>query len=174
MISLVPKERRESELLKFGAPPQFVKNIGEIDELKFSVENVDGAYFYLPTISNYKILKDLSIIPIYDCGESFYVFGYGNEIKKIFHFELEHDEVYDDYGTNWQLLLFNTMFNYFEIAIDDDDFSVKQFKSVGEKLGFDKSESLYKKLDIPLSYYNLKYQELDNWKLEIAQQLNIL
>ncbi len=97
-MKLIPKEERKEKLLQFGAPKPFVDNIGNIEELEFRVEKTDGAYFYLPTIANYKILKGLNIIPIYDEGESFRVFGYTDTIHKIFHFELENDEIYNDYG----------------------------------------------------------------------------
>ena len=173
MKKLIPIEERESELVKFGANEDFLKNIGEIEELKFRVEKVKGAYDYLPTISNYEILKELNIIPIYEEGESFRVFGYNETIQKIFHFELENDEVYNDYGTNWNLLLLDIMFQYFNDDIENG-LDVVKFKKVGEKLGFDKSETLYELLDIPVAEYNEKYDEMDNWKSELAEKLKIL
>ncbi len=148
MKKLIPIEERESELIRFGANQDFIENIGKIEELKYRVENIEGSYFYLPTISDYEILKGLNIIPIYDEGESFRVFGYNNSIQKIFHFELESDQIYTDYGTNWNLLLFDIMFQYFGDE-DEEKINIETFKKVGDKLGFDKSESLYKLLDIP-------------------------
>ncbi len=173
MKKLIPIEQRESELIKFGANKIFIKNIGKIDEIKYRVENVDGAYFYFPTIANYEILSGLNIIPIYDEGETFRVFGYNESIQKIFHFELENDQIYTDYGTNWNLLLFDIMFQYFEDDIDEK-LDLETFKKVGKELGFDKSESLYKMVDIPLDEYNEKYKELEKWKKEIAEKLEIL
>ena len=173
MQKLIPIEERESELIKFGAPKSFIENIGKIQELKFHVEKVDGAYFYFPTISNYQILKGLNIIPIFDEGTTFRVFGYNESVQKIFHFELENDQIYTEYGTNWNLLLFDIMFQFFE---DDKDekLDLETFKRVGKKLGFDQSESLYELLDIPLAEYNEKYEELEKWKKEIAEKLEIL
>ncbi|WP_106793888.1 hypothetical protein [Aquimarina sp. Aq78] len=173
MKKLIPIEERESELIRFGANKDFVDNIGKIDELKYRIENVDGAYFYFPTISNYKILNGLNIIPIYDEGESFRVFGYNDSIQKIFHFELENDEVYDDYGTNWNLLFLDIMFEYFNDDIEDE-LDITKFKEVGGKLGFEKSEILYKLLDIPVDEYNEKYNGLEKWKKELAKKLKIL
>ncbi|WP_101448645.1 hypothetical protein [Aquimarina sp. MAR_2010_214] len=173
MKKLIPIEERESELIRFGANKDFVENIGRIDELKYRVENVDGAYFYFPTISNYKILNGLNIIPIYDEGESFRVFGYNDSIQKIFHFELENDEVYDNYGTNWNLLFLDIMFEYFNDDIEDE-LDITKFKEIGEKLGFNKSETLYKLLNIPVDEYNEKYNDLEKWKNELAEKLKIL
>lgn len=173
MKKLIPIEERKSQLIKLGANKDFIENIGKIDELKYRVENVDEAYFYFPTITNYEILSGLNIIPIYDEGESFRVFGYNDSIQKIFHFELENDEIYTDYGINWTLLLFDIMFQYFEDDIEEK-LSIETFKKVGDKLGFDKSESLYKLLYIPLDEYNEKYKEVDKWKKEITEKLKIL
>ena len=118
-------------------------------------------------------MNGLNIIPIYDEGESFRVFGYNELTQKIFHFELENDQIYTDYGTNWNLLLFDIMFQYFEDDIDEK-LNIETFKKVGNKLGFDKSESLYKLLDIPLEEYNERYNEIEKWKKEIAKKLKIL
>lgn len=101
MKILIPENLRKDELIKFGAPQALVENVGNISELKYRVENVDSAYYYLPTISNYKILKNLNIIPIFGEGDTFWVFGYNDRIQKIFYFELENDKIYRNYGTNW-------------------------------------------------------------------------
>jgi hypothetical protein len=170
---LIPIEERISQLRKFGANKNFVKNIGNIEELEFSVEKVDSAYFYLPTIANYSILQGLQIIPIYNECDSFYVFGYNDTVQKIFYFELENDEIYKDYGTNWNLLLLDILFQYFEDEIERD-LTIETFQKVGDKLGFQKSETLYKLLDIPVELYNVKYEELDKWKREIAETLGIM
>lgn len=70
---LIPKEDRINRLLENGIPKGFLEKIGEIKELEFSVEKPEGAYYYIPTIANYEIIKGCEITPIYDCGESFYV-----------------------------------------------------------------------------------------------------
>ena len=172
MKKLIPIEERESELIRFGAPKSFIENIGKIPELEYRVEKVDGAYFYFPTISNYEILNGLNIIPIYDEGESFRVFGYNDSTQKIFHFELENDEIYNDYGTNWDLLFLDIMFQYFND--EDGELDIETFKKVGEKLGFGKSEALFELLDISIEEYNKKYNELDKWINELAEKLKIL
>ena len=172
MKKLIPIEERESELIRFGAPKSFIKHIGKIPERQFRIEDVEGAYFYLPQISDYEILKGLNIIPIYDEGDSFRVFGYNDTTQKIFHFELENDEIYDDYGNNWNLLLLDIMIEYFDDDIDDE-INIETFKKVGDQLGFDKSESLFKLLLPSKEEYNEKYSNLDLWRKELAEELNI-
>jgi hypothetical protein len=51
---------------------------------------------------------------------------------------------------------------------------VKTFKNVGDQLGFEKSESLYKLLDIPVEDYDENYTNLEKWKTEIASTLEIV
>lgn len=172
MNKLIPIEERESELIKFGANIEFVKNIGKINELKYRFENVDGAYYYFPLISNYKILNGLNIIPIYNEGESFHVYGYNSSIQKIFHFALENDAYINEYGRNWDLLILDIMFQYFNDDIENG-LDIRTFKKVGDKLGFDKSEILYKLLDVPVDEYNEKYNEPNKWKNELAETLKI-
>jgi hypothetical protein len=44
------------------------------------------------------------MMPIFTCEENFYVLASENIIgSKILHFELENDEIYKNYGTNWNL-----------------------------------------------------------------------
>ena len=173
MNKLISKEERIHELTRFGAPELFINSIGKIPELQFHVENVDGAYFYLPQISNYEIIKNLNLIPIFSSGESFYVFTYDHQTQRIINFELENDEIYDDYGTNWNLLLMDIMIQYFESEIDDG-IEISDFKSVGEKIDFDKAEKLFKLLDLPVEEYNAKYDEKEKWRIDMAKQLKIL
>ncbi len=71
------------------------------------------------------------------------------------------------------MLLLDIMIEYFEDNTDEN-FNIELFKKVGENLGFKKSEALYKLLDIPLDEYNEKYEEIEKWKKEIAENLKIL
>jgi len=172
MKNLIPKERRHDELIRFGAPKEFIENIGKIQELKYNVENVDGAYYYLPTIADYNILKGLNIIPIYDEAESFTMFGYNDDEQKIFHFELENNQIYREYGTNWSLLLFDIMFQYFENNIDD--INSKAFLEVGKKIGFIKAEQLFKLLNVPSDKYPENYSQIQKWKKELVKKLKVI
>lgn len=172
MIKLIPKEERKEALIKFGAPRVFIENIGKIEELKFRVEEVKGAYFYFPTIKEYQILRGLNIIPIYDEGETFRVFGYNDNTRKIFHFELENDEVYTDYGSNWDLLLQDIMFEFHNDEMYDG-LNLETYKKVGKQLGFKHAEHLFRLLEISDEEYDRKYNELSTWRVEIARELGI-
>ena len=85
MMKLIPRNLRIPELSKIGIPKVFIENIGKISGLIYRVEDVDSAYFYLPQISNYKILESFNVVPIFDEGEIFCVFIY-NENKKDYPF----------------------------------------------------------------------------------------
>lgn len=173
MTYIVTKENRVKELLDFGLPKVFLENIGNIPELKYRVEDVDGAYFYLPTILNYKILSGKKVIPIFDCGESFTMLISDNEIGHIINFELENDEVYEDYGTNIDLMLMDIMIDYFDDH-PDDEIDLENYISVGLKIGFEKSEELFQLRNLSIEDYNSKSENTATWRTEIAKTLKIL
>ncbi|MDN5477842.1 MAG: hypothetical protein L0G39_12975 [Chryseobacterium sp.] len=173
MTNIIPKGNRVKELLNFGIPEVFVGNIGSIPELKYRIEDVEGAYFYLPTILNYKILNGKRIVPIFDCGESFTVLITDNEGEKIIEFELENDQVYKDYGTNVDLMLMDIMIDYYDDHIDDG-IDLEKYVSVGSRIGFNKSEDLFHLRNLPIDDYNSKSEDMDNWRIEIAKELKIL
>jgi len=172
MEKLISKENRKELLIKFGAPELFIENIGKIEELQFRLEEVDGAYFYFPTISNYEILQGFNVIPIYDEGERFRAFVYNDSTEKIIYFELEQDEIYVDYGRNWELLLMDIMIEYFGDSIEKEP-EIGQFRKVGDKIGFNKADKLFRLLNIPVEEYNIKLEDMKSWRIEIAKELEI-
>lgn len=173
MKKLTPKEERQSKLLKYGIPQQFLNNIGEIDELDYSLQKPEGAYFYFPTMTEYTIFTDVEVTPIFDCGENFYALFEKDNGSEIVEFELENDEIYTHYGLNWNLLILDVMWDYFDFAIEEDD-SLKLFCAVGEKLGFPYSEKLYELLDITGEEISIKMQDRKKWKNDVAKSLNII
>ena len=172
MMRLIPRDLRITELSKTGIPEVFLENIGKVDELMSRIEDVEGAYFYLPQISNYKILESFNVVPIFDEGEIFCVFLYNENIKKIIRFSLENDSIYKEYGLNWNLLLFDIMFQYFEDQIDNG-LSLEKFINVGNKIGFEYSEKLFRLLNIPIKDYNDKSENIDLGKQKLAEELKI-
>jgi hypothetical protein len=172
-MRLVSPDKRISELRKFGIPEKFLGSIGNIKQLEFSVEKPDSAYYYLPKVSHYRILKDLQIVPIYDCGHLFYVLAYDDNEGRIIKFELEQDQIYRDYRMNWNLLLLDIMINYFDIAIERS-LTVDQFQDVGEQVGFSMSKQLYNLLNLPEDELVLKISDTEKWRMEIAVELKIL
>lgn len=173
MKKLIPKEQRVSELIKFGAPKSFIENIGKIPELEYSVEKVDNAYSYLPSISGYKILKNCDVVPIYTEGTSFYVLLCKNEINRIVHFELENDEIYDDYGLNWNLLLLGIMINCFDLYLEGD-INQEEYIEIGTKIGFEQTAKLFHLRNLSKEELNKKFEKNDEWEMEIAKELKIL
>jgi len=173
MTTIIRKEERIKVLLNFGLPKVFLENIGNIPELKYRVEDVDGAYFYLPTILNYKILNGKQIVPVFSCGESFTVLLIDIEIEHIIKFELENDEIYNDYGTNVDLMLMDIMIDYFDDHIDDE-IDLENYISVGLKIGFKKSEALFHLRNLSIEDYNSKSEDIEKWRAEIAKELKIL
>ena len=172
-MNLTTKENRVGRLLENGIPKNFVENIGEIEELKYSVEKTDGAYFYIPIISNYEIIIGHEITPIYDCGDSFCVLAIKDNTKRIIYFELENDEIYRDYGLNWALVLLDIMIDYFDFAIDDG-MTIQEFEAVGEKIGFGKSKELFLLRNLSTEEYNANFSDDEKWRQEIAEKLKIL
>jgi len=172
-MKLIPRDLRVTELSKIGIPKVFIENVGKINELIYRVEDVDSAYFYLPQISNYKILESFNVVPIFDEGEIFCVFIYNENIKKIIRFSLENDSIYKDYDLNWNMLLLDIMFQYFEDQIDNDLF-LEKFTDIGKQIGFEYSETLFHLLNIPIEDYNDKYENAELWKQEIAEKLKIV
>lgn len=95
------------------------------------------------------------------------------KIKKIIRFSLENDSIYKDYGLNWNMLLLDIMFQYFEDQIDNDLF-LEKFTDIGKQIGFEYSETLFHLLNIPIEDYNDKYENVELWKQEIAEKLKII
>lgn len=172
-MRLTPMKNRYEMLLKNGAPKKFLDSIGEVEELECLVENPNKAYSYIPKISNYKIISNFEVTPIYGCEETFVVLLSKNENSKIIKFELESDEIYKDYGLNWDLLLLEIMIDYFDFTIDDE-ISIAEFESVGNKIGFKHSKELYELRNLDTKEYNDRLDDDEAWREEIAQKLKIL
>ena len=92
--------------------------------------------------------------------------------QKIIHFELENDEVYIDYGLNWQLLLMDILINFFELKVEDG-LNSATFCAVGDHVGFERSLQLFDLLNIPVHEYNQKFEHMEAWRIEMAAALEI-
>ncbi|WP_158973529.1 hypothetical protein [Cellulophaga sp. L1A9] len=172
MKKLISREERNERLISFGISKQFLSNIGNIDELEFLVEDPKGAYFYFPTM-DYKIFSGFEITPIFDSGETFYALFENNNMSKIVKFELENDEIYFDYGQNWNLLLLSIMIDLFDQYLEDE-ISENRFIEIGNKIGFEKSSELFNLRDLSVEELNEKFKDNKKWELEIAEKLKIL
>lgn len=173
MTGIVTRENRIKVLQEFGFPKVFIENIGNIEELAFRVESEDSAYFYLPSILNYDILTGKEVTPIFCSGECFTVLLRDDNDERIVHFELEHDEIYTDYGTNVEMLLMDIMIEYYDDS-GDDIVSLEYFIQVGNQIGFTKSEELYRLRNLSVEEYNEKYEDEEGWRIEIAEALGVM
>ncbi|MDD1794429.1 hypothetical protein LRP50_14945 [Enterovibrio sp. ZSDZ42] len=122
---IVQEESRKENLLSAGVTSQFIDAIDRLEELgeiQYQIQKPESAYWYLPSIENeYEILRGFDITPICDGsnGDSFYVLLSKPDERKFVYFELEADEIYNDFGGSFQLLLAH-------IIIDLMDFSEEQ------------------------------------------------
>ncbi|MDM1067120.1 hypothetical protein HXZ88_16060 [Myroides odoratimimus] len=104
---------------------------------------------------------------------SFTVLLQENDDERIVYFELECDEIYRDYGTNVELLLMDIMIEYYDDTVEDG-VSLEDFIQVGNKIGFAKSEELYRLRNLSVEEYNEKYEDVDGWRIEIAEALGVV
>jgi len=65
------------------------------------------------------------------------------------------------------------MIQFYEDDLDEV-LDVESFKKVGDQLGFNQSETLYKLLDISVEEYNEKYNDMDKGIIEIAKKMKIV
>ena len=172
-MKLTSIEERKAKLLKFKIPELFLNNTGEIDELEFVVMEPKASYFYFPTMTHFTIFSNFEITPIFDCGDTFYTLFESNTISKIVYFSLEEDKIYKDYGLNWNLLIMDVLWSYFDLVIEEDN-SLELFCSVGEKIGFPYSEKLFEQLNITSDEISAKMHDQEKWKKEVAKILQIL
>ena len=173
MKKLTPQEERYARLSHFGIPEQFFNSIGNIEELEFQVQEPKGAYFYFPTMTDYQIFSEVEVTPIFDCDETFYALFEKEKVSKIVRFELENDEIYTDYGLNWNLLLLDVLWSYYDVAIEEKS-SKALFCAVGKQLGFKSSEKLFQLLHIPEEELEKKMNTEGDWKIEIAKELKLI
>ena len=95
---------------------------------------------YLPDIENdYSILNGFDITPIFDGsnGDTFWVLLSNENESKFVHFELEADEIYDDYGSSFNKLLANLVIDLYE---NMDDLESEELVGKVKSLGFEKAK----------------------------------
>ena len=136
---ITQKEDRYDKLISYGVPKEFLDGINsskQDEELEYLLVAPDGSYFYLKDICNqYSILKGYEITPIYEGanGDTFWVLLSNEEEYKFVHFELEQDEIYDDYGKNFNHLLADFIIKFYDSAVD---LELEEIIKRSAKLGF--------------------------------------
>ncbi len=148
-MKLVPSEKRIEKLLEAGFDPTFLETIDHSSQIDFNLQSVitfpEGAYYYLPTISEYAIFEGYEVIPIGDVsqGDSFFTLLSNNLEQKIIYSEIEQDEIYLNFGMNFKLFSAHLLINYYELMDDihfeQPEVALNIIAEMGEILGLDKS-----------------------------------
>lgn len=133
-----------------GVPIEFlsaIDNVSAFEDLEFIVKYPEGTYWYLKDIyPKYSCLSGYDVTPIYEGrnGDTFYVMLSKPGEVRFVHFELENDEIYDDYGNNFMLMLANFLISYYEFATEID---IEKLAEYGVKMGFKNSSQLFSALE---------------------------
>ncbi|WP_394391754.1 hypothetical protein [Shewanella woodyi] len=142
---IVQEESRKENLLSAGVTSQFIDAIDRLEELgeiQYQIQNPEGAYWYLPSIENeYEILRGFDITPICDGsnGDSFYVLLSKPDERKFVYFELEADEIYNDFGGSFQLLLAHLVIDLMDLS---EVQSIEDITKFAESLGLLKAKEV--------------------------------
>jgi len=166
---IISKENREDKLISVGVKSQFfqaLRNLEELGDLQFQIQEPTGAYFYLEQLENqYEILKDYHITPICDGsnGDTFYVLLSKEDEVRFVYFGLEDDEIYEDFKDSFELLLAH-------LIIELMDFSEEQssecFVEVATKLGLSKAKNIVDTIN-DLS----EDIDIEVWKKEVLPEI---
>ena len=146
---IIEPENRRAKLESVGVPAAFLDAIDSPEQFKgleFIAQKPEGTYFYLPDIyEDYDCLQGYDITPIYEGsnGDTFHVHFSNEHESKFVHFELEQDEIYDDFGSNFMYMLADLLIEYFEF---DPDLGTEAFILYGEAMGFPNASQLFNAL----------------------------
>jgi len=147
---IIERDKRRKKLIEHGVISAFldtIDNIGEYQDLEFIVKYPDSAYWYLTDIyPSYSIFNGYDVTPIYEGGngDTFYVLLSNKDETRFVHFELENDEIYNDYGSDFRFMFVDFLIGYYEFA---DEPSVDGLAESGLKMGFPKSADLFRSLE---------------------------
>ncbi len=147
---IINSEERREKLLEKGVPKGFLDALDEPSKypsFEFIAKYPEGFYFYGPSIaSKYDCLKGYDILPICEgCNSDiYYICLISGSSFRVVHFELENDQIYDDYGQNFGALICDFLIQYYELA---DDLPVEVLAEVGVKLGFKEATLLFDALE---------------------------
>ena len=143
-------ENRREMLESHGVPVAFLDAIETppAEDLEYILKFPDAAYFYLKTVeTTYSILRGYDITPIFDGGngDTYWVLLTNSTDTRFVHFELEQDEIYNDYGNDFLSLLADVVIKFYEFADELDD---SEIINVAQALGFPNAEPLVSALTL--------------------------
>ena len=160
---ITPWNLRNEILALAGVPSAFLEAIEHLEkygDLQFIARKPDAAYFYLPQICDtYSTLQGQTITPIFDGsnGDRFYVHLSGDAGNRFVIFLLENDEIYQDFGANFQFMLAHLLIEFYEFS----ELTVDELAAVSKTLGFCNSRSLFESLEQATKSDARKTFELD-------------
>ena len=146
---IVREDIRREKLLAHGVPSRFldaVDGASSHEVFEFIFKYPESGYFYLNTIQNYTILQGYDVTPIYDSlnGDSFWMLLSNSDGARFVHFELEQDEIYDDYGSEFMRMLADLVIFLYE---SEDELSIAEVARLSEELGFENAEVFLRALE---------------------------
>lgn len=146
---LTNPENRIAKLKAAGVSDQFLQaleDLHEFGDLKYVIQPPEAAYFYLPSVcDSYGCLSGSEVTPVFEGsnGDVFYVLLSTNRESKFVYFELENDEIYGDFGSNFLGLLAHLLIEFYEFS----ELSVSELTVLGERMGFENAEALFQALE---------------------------
>ncbi len=147
---ITSEETRRGKLLSVGVPAKFLDaldNSLDFDDLELIARYPESSYFYLPEIQkHYSSISDYEITPIFEGvnGDIFSVMlTKGKEVRFV-SFELENDEIYEDFGDSFPLMHANLMIELYEVS----ESSLAELIKCGERMGCEKSMELFNGLSL--------------------------
>ena len=134
---ITPEENRRIKLIENGVPKLFldaIDNVTDFEDLEFVFQYPEALYHYYKNIKEYSILQNYELTPIFEGsnGDYYFVLLSNSEDKKFVTFELEHDEIYSDYGSDFKAMFERFFEDYTCFAEDLTDEDILSYsKSMG-------------------------------------------
>ena len=144
---ITSEDIRRDKLISAGVPSEFldaIENPSEFTDLEFLFQYPKSFYWYYPDIASYECLQGFEVTPIFDGsnGDTFFVMLSKQGERHFAWFELEQDEIYESFGSNFMYLLAYFLIKYYEST----ELNLDQLSEYGEQMGFEKSRQLFSML----------------------------
>jgi hypothetical protein len=146
---LTTPENRIAKLKAADVPEEFLQaleNLNAFGDFQFVIQTPEASYFYLPTICDtYRCLLGWEVTPICNGGNGdvFYALLSSEQKSKFVYFELENDEIYGDFGSNFLGLLAHLLIYFYEFS----ELPVNDLTVFGERMGFRNADALFQALE---------------------------
>lgn len=144
-MRLTPQHAREAVLRDAGVPQVFLRTLSGATapaDLQLVLgERADDAFERVAT--SYTILEQHVVTPLLDCRGSVVVLLERGGARRFVHFELEVDEVYDDFGSDFRNVIAWLLIAYYELT----ECSRDAFLRAGDSLGSTFAGPLFDELE---------------------------